>query len=337
MTEQTRQRTPLRIGIVGTNFVSDWLAEAASAVPAVSVTAVCSRSRETGDAFSEKHGGLSVYTDYAAFCRSDEIDAAYIATPNSVHAEQAVAALRAGKHVFCEKVLATSAAEFRAVRETAEREGKVLLEAIRPAYDPALRVISDALQKIGTVRRAELDFSQYSSRYDRFRAGVVLNAFDPGLGNAAVMDLGVYPIHVCVKLFGAPARVQSSSVFLSNGFEGEGTALLAYGTFQAVIRYSKIAEGMSPNAIIGEAGTLFFDRVSTPKNVRIRYRDGREEAIPTDVPENNMIYEVETFARTVLDGEDPSPYLDDSEKTVAVIDEIRRQNGIVFPNDGRIL
>ncbi|MBO4798240.1 MAG: hypothetical protein J5494_05660, partial [Candidatus Methanomethylophilaceae archaeon] len=85
------------------------------------------------------------------------------------------------------------------------------------------------------------------------------------------------------------------------------------------------------------AGTLFFDRVSTPKNVRIRYRDGREEAIPTDVPENNMIYEVETFARTVLDGEDPSPYLDDSEKTVAVIDEIRRQNGIVFPNDGRIL
>ena len=102
---------PIRIGVIGTNFVSDWLCEAADTLDCVEITAVYSRAQETGDAFAEKHHIPHVFTDYDAFLSSDVIDAVNIASPNFAHAAQAVRALNAGKHVLCEKVIASNSRE----------------------------------------------------------------------------------------------------------------------------------------------------------------------------------------------------------------------------------
>ncbi|MBO5649072.1 MAG: Gfo/Idh/MocA family oxidoreductase [Clostridia bacterium] len=333
---------PIRIGVVGTNFVSDWLCEAAAVCDGVQVTAVYSRARETGDAFAEKHGISHVFCEYEAFVSSDTIDAVYIASPNFAHAAQAVRALRAHKHVLCEKVIATNAHELSEMIAAAKVGGCVLLEAMRPSFDPAIALVREQLPRLGRLRRVVLDFNQYSSRYDRFKAGDVANAFNPAYSNAAVMDIGVYIIHIAAKLFGRPQRIVSMSTFLHNGFEGSGHVLLDYGDMKAELSYSKITESVTPNLFIGEDAALMLDKIAAPKKMQICYHRGSPnhgtqgtwtEDIPVCTADNNMIYELEAFARLCRAGRWDHAYLENSVIEMEIIDEIRRQNGIIFPAD----
>ena len=323
----------LRLGIIGTNFVSDWLAEAARAEGSFTVQGVFSRKRETGDVFAAKHGIPEVYTDAEAFFSSDTIDAVYVASPNFAHCAQTTAALSHGKHVLCEKVIATNLSEFRQMRDAAEKNRCVLLEAMRPAFDPFAALVKENLPKLGKLRRAAFEYCQYSSRYDRYKAGEILNAFDPSLSNAAIMDIGVYIIHICVHWFGKPRDVRSMSTFLPNGFEGAGHILLDYGDMKAELSYSKITESVNPSCITGENGALTFGKISLPRDIRIRYRNGETEEVPYTPADNNMVHELAAFARQIRSGEWYSPHLDVSETEMEIIDEVRRQNGIVFPAD----
>lgn len=333
---------PIRIGIVGTNFVSDWLAEAAATLDSVKITAVYSRKQETGDVFAQKHGIKNVFCDYESFLSSDTIDAVYIASPNFAHCEQTVSALNHKKHVLCEKVIAADSGQLSSMIAAARENGCVLMEAMRPAHDPCLDVVREQLPKLGKLRRVVLDYCQYSSRYDKFRAGEILNAFNPDYSNAAVMDIGCYIIHVAAMLFGKPRGVLSSSVILHNGFEGAGHVILDYGDMKAELSYSKITESVTPNLFMGEDGTLTLGKITMPRDMKILYHHGspnlgnagcEEEIIPFTPAENNMIYELEDFARLCREGCVEHPYLDASVTALAIIDEIRRQNHIVFPSD----
>ncbi len=325
---------PLRIGVVGTNFVSDWLVEAAALLPQVTVTAVYSRGQATGDAFAQKHGIPSVFTDYEAFLADGAVDAVYIASPNFVHCAQAVAAAQAKKHILCEKVIATNSREFGRMRAAAAENGVVLLEAMRPVYDPALEVLRQALPLIGPLRRVTLEYCQYSSRYDKFLAGQVLNAFDPTLSNAAIMDIGVYCIAVCAHLFGAPKAMRAASSFLHNGFEGCGQLLLEYEGFQANISYSKISESIAPSVIQGEKGSLTIDKISMPGQIWFHPYKGEPRRLDYAPQENNMVHELAEFVRLAGAGAVEHPGLVTSAIQMVVIDEARRQTGIVFPADG---
>ena len=93
----------IRVGIIGRNFVVDWLLAAMEQVPELRPAAIYSRSAETGRAFAEKYHLDAVYTDLEAFAAADTFDAAYIASPNRCHFEQALCLLRHGKHVLLEK------------------------------------------------------------------------------------------------------------------------------------------------------------------------------------------------------------------------------------------
>ena len=173
----------IKIGIIGTNFISDDFCNAAVKVPGAVLRAVYSRKEETGAAFAERHSNPEVFTDYKKFLSSD-IDAVYVASPNFIHCSQTIMALEHKKHVLCEKVMAVNEKEVRSMIDCARRNQVVLLEAMRPDFDPAFDIVEQNLNRIGRLRRATFEFCQYSSRYDKFREGIVMNAFDPTLGNA---------------------------------------------------------------------------------------------------------------------------------------------------------
>ncbi len=325
----------VRLGIIGSNFISDKLLDAVGRVERVTAVAVFSRTKEKGDAFAQKHGLSLVYTDFDAFCQSDAFDAVYIATPNYIHAAQAQKLLQSGKHVLCEKPMTANLASFDALCQVAKETKKVLFEAMRPHYDPAYRVLQDALPALGTVRRVSLEFCQYSTRYDDFRRGVIQNAFQPALCNAALLDIGVYPLHVLCMLFGAPLRVQSSGTTLPNGMDGGGTVLLTYPDFTAEIIYSKITQSVSQSVITGENGGILIDKISEPDEMLLCLRDGRKERLPSARPVNNMIYELEAFRDAILGIRpyDVTDALACSRLTTAVMDEVRRQRGLAFPGE----
>ncbi|MBQ6715132.1 MAG: Gfo/Idh/MocA family oxidoreductase [Clostridia bacterium] len=323
----------IKLGIIGSNFVTDWLCESVLKTEGITLHAMYSRSEARGREFANRYGIEHVITDLDAFLSSD-IDAVYIASPNFLHAFQAVKAMEKGKHVLVEKPAALSQAEFDEMTACAQKNGVVLLEAMRPAHDDALKIVRDHLSSIGPVRRAVFEFCQYSSRYDKFRAGEILNAFDPALGNAAVMDIGVYAIAVCVSLFGLPRRITSRSVKLHNGFEGMGTALLDYDTHQAEIVYSKITDSVNPSVITGEDGSLKIGKLSTLDSLEkcIRKKPGEIIFSGRETPgAGNMVYEVRNFVKMVREEMSALPYQNETRNTLFVIDEIRRQNGIEFP------
>lgn len=319
----------MRFGIIGTNFISDRFL---ASLPFTHSTAaaVLSRREETGKAFAEKHGIPHVFTDREAFFASDAFDAVYVASPNLCHEADALAAIARGKHVLCEKPAAPTLAAFLRMRKAAEEAGVTLMEAMRPLFDGMWDKILGLLPSLGRIRDAHLDYCQYSSRYDRFKAGEVLRAFDPSYQNAAILDIGVYPIAVCARLFGKPISADSRAVILENGFEGGGKLLLDYGTHTVTVSYSKIAESIAPSSILGEDGSLSFDRVSEPHQVTVKLRGAQAQLLtrePLAAPDN-MFEEILAFEEAVAGKR--NSLLDVTEISLGIIDEALKQNGIDF-------
>lgn len=323
----------IRFGIVGTNFVSDWMCDALKTCDGVEISSVFSRTLDTGRAFSEKHGIKEYFTDFDVFL--ERCDAVYIASPNFCHATQTAASLDKGKHVLVEKCAVASAHQWKSLVDKAKEKKLVLMEAMRPVHDPKLEKVREYIGKIGQIRRASFEFCQYSSRYDDFRRGIIQNAFRPEYSNAAVMDLGCYAIATCISLFGAPNSIKSQSVCLSNGFEGAGNVILSYESMSALISYSKIFNSFNPSVILGEDGCVTLEKLSTLPVVSLKSRMG-EEAF-SEGEENNMVYIVRDFLKCVEKPALADPFCDITFKTVSVIDEIRRQNGIVFPEDVELI
>lgn len=325
----------IKIGIIGTNFISDDFCNAAVKVPGAVLRAVYSRKEETGAAFAERHSIPEVFTDYKKFLSSD-IDAVYVASPNFIHCSQTIMALEHKKHVLCEKVMAVNEAEVRSMIDCARRNQVVLLEAMRPDFDPAFDIVEQNLNRIGRLRRATFEFCQYSSRYDKFREGIVMNAFDPTLGNAAVMDIGVYCIHSLVRLFGMPQEIQAFSTKLSNDFDGSGIVLMKYETMIAEAVYSKISVSVNPSVIQGEDGSILIDYISKPEKICLQLREGARdtlegagrEILPFIPADNNMIYEIQEFIKLINENNINHKYLQYSLDTIRVIDEVRRQTCI---------
>lgn len=319
----------IRLGLIGTGMISDKLCDAMRRMDGFVPAAILSRDRARGKAFAKENGIPAVYTDEKSFLAAD-IDAVYVATPNCLHKAQTIAALSAGKHVLCEKPVALTAAEWDEMCAVAKKKGLILMEAIRPLHDPLYPLLREYLPRLGKLRHASLTYCQYSSRYDAFRRGEILRAFDPSYGNAAIMDIGIYVAAIAAALFGAPRSVSAHSTFLQNGFEGCGEAMLVYDDLTVSLTYSKVTSDVTPSVIYGEDGALTFSCPSAPRELWFYPRGGSPERLPHTPPANNMTGELATFARLIATGEVNHPYLAISRATMQIADAVRAAAGISF-------
>ena len=320
---------PIRLGIVGTGKISAQLCDALRHLPALCATALLSRDPARGASFAEENGIGALYTEEDAFLSSD-IDAVYIATPNCLHAEGAIAAARAGKHVLCEKPFATRYEDAMRMYREVDKQGVVMLEAMRPLHDPFFQILTEALPRIGRLTRAHLIYCQYSSRYDAFLRGEILRAFDPTYHNAALLDIGVYPVALSAALFGLPHGIEATCEFLHNGFEGQGEATLDYGEFSVTVTYSKTRNSQRPSVIYGEEGEISFLQPNAPRALTLHLYGGKQQALPHAPAENNMLHELAAFADLIRRGERLHPFRKISLDTVCILDAIRKKTGIVF-------
>lgn len=195
------------------------------------------------------------YTDSQAAIDDPNVDTVYVAVPNSLHFAIAKAALTAGKHVICEKPFVNTRAEAETLKQIADAQGVLLLEAITNQYLENFAQIQAAIPSLGPVRIAYFNYSQYSSRYDAFKQGTILPAFDPHKGGGALMDLNIYNLHLAVGLFGEPQSV-SYAPNIQRGVDTSGILSLNYPTMQVVCIAAKDAGGPSTAVIEGESATL---------------------------------------------------------------------------------
>ncbi|CAM3990739.1 Gfo/Idh/MocA family oxidoreductase [Cohnella lubricantis] len=324
-----------RFGVIGTNWITEAFLRAAASIAPFKLTSVYSRTEEKAREFAARHGAAHTYTDVAEMAESGEIDAVYIASPNSFHAQHAIACLERGVHVLCEKPIASNAREARAMIEAAGRGGALLMEAMKSTLMPGFQAIRDHLPSIGKVRRYFGSYCQYSSRYDAFRKGEVLNAFNPAFSNGALMDLGIYCLYPAIVLFGKPLEIRANGIMLSSGVDGEGSLLLKYEGMEGVVQYSKIANSCLPSEIQGEEGSILIDRISQPGRIELRYRDGRTKVVGVPQSDEDMRYEVQEFIDLIAEGASQSAVnsFENSLAVMEVMDEARRQMGLVYPAD----
>lgn len=325
----------VRVGVIGTNWITDWFIEAAKLVDDFELTAVYSRTKERAEEFAAKYEVETTFTNLEEMAASSVIDAVYIASPNAYHAEQSNLFLRNGKHVLCEKPLAANAAEVRKMIDTAREHNVLLMEAMKSTLLPNFKVTQDNLYKIGRVRKFFSSYCQYSSRYDKYKEGIVLNAFNPIYANGALMDLGTYCIYPLITLFGEPEDIKATSVMLESGVDGEGSVLLQYEDKEAVVMYSKISNSHLPTEIQGEEGSIIIDKLHTAEHVEIRYNDGSIEELTVEQPYPAMYYEIKEFIDLIGAGklESRMNSHDNSYKTMQVMDQVRKSIGLVYPND----
>lgn len=323
----------MKIATIGTNWITEAFIEAGREVEGFELEAVFSRDINKAEAFASKNRAAKAYDSLEAMLNDQEVEAVYIASPNRYHAEQALAAMDKGKHVICEKPLCSNEKEAEALIKKAEDRQVVLMEGIKNMYTPAFQKMTSHLQKAGPIRRVYLQYCQYSSRYDAYKEGTVLNAFKPELSNGSSMDLGVYLFHPAVAWFGRPSRIMAMGHKLETGVDGQACVLMQYEGFEVIISYSKIMGSSLSSEIQGEDGVLRIDNVNTPKEVAFLPRNGEEEKLSMPSDRQAMSYEIEEFMKLIKSKDERQVTLQQSRDVLAVIDEVRKQLEVVYETD----
>ena len=239
-----------------------------------------------------------VYIDYETLLANDMIDTVYVSLPNHLHYQYTKAALLQGKNVICEKPFTLNAQQLQELIQIATEKQLILLEAITNQYLNNFLQIKKDLAKLGKIKIVECNYSQYSSRYDAFKEGKILPAFDPQKGGGALMDINIYNIHFVVGLFGKPEKVQ----YLANverHIDTSGILVLDYGDFKAVCIGAKDSTANIRSVIQGTDGSI---EVLGATNEMPRYerRSKTEiEAVNANLDKHRMYQEFEKFTEVI--------------------------------------
>lgn len=323
----------IRFAVIGTNWISRQFVDAAHETGKYRLTAVYSRSLEQAQTFATDYPVEHLFTSLEEMAQSDAIDAVYIASPNSLHFSQAQLFLSHKKHVICEKPLASNLREVEAAIACARENQVVLFEAFKTASLPNFLVLKQSLAKAGKLRKAFINYCQYSSRYQRFLDGENPNTFNPAFSNGSIMDIGFYCLASAVALWGEPHSVQASASLLASGVDAHGVVVMNYGDFSVTLQHSKVSDSVLASEIQGEAGSLLIEKISECQKLSFIPRGGKAQELTQPQHINTMLYEAENFARLVEENEVNHPGLAVSRITAKLQTEIRRQTGVVFPAD----
>ena len=323
----------IRLGVIGTNWITERFISAALSTGQYQLTAVYSRTQEKAAEFASKYGEIECFDSLDDLANSDVIDAVYIASPNSLHAPQAKVFINAGKHVIGEKPLASNITEVQELIELAVEKQVLLFEAMVATYMPNFEVIKKALPKLRRLRKVHLTYCQYSSRYQKYLNGENPNTFNPEFSNGSLMDIGVYPLSSAIALFGEPSSMTAQGTLLDSGVDAHGTLVLHYKDFDVTVTHSKVSDGFVPSEIQGEQGTLLIDFISQCRGVKLCRRDEPEVELTVEQDENAMRYEAEEFARLYHDGVVNHEGLLRTQIVSAITTQARSIIGVRYPAD----
>ena len=244
---------PLRIGILGAANIARYLINGARGSPKVRVDAIASRNEDRGKAFAAEMGVPRVVATYQALLADPAIDAVYNPLPNNLHAEWTIRAADAGKHVLCEKPLAATAAEARAMFDAARRNGVYVVEAYPYRAQPQTIRLRELLREgaIGRPRLVHASFGFPISDPSNIR-------LKPELAGGSLMDAGSYPVSLARMIAGErPLRVHAFAQMAETGVDRTVVASIEFpsGLF-AQISCSFASARERKAYIIGDAGLI---------------------------------------------------------------------------------
>ena len=343
---------PIRFGVIGAGFIARWFAEAVACEPGAQIVAVTSAHRERAAAFAAEHGIAHAYASLEEMLAAHgpgsqaPIDVVHVGSPNSLHAQHAIATLEAGFHVLVEKPFALTRSQAEAMVEAAQAADRFLMEGWLSAFEPGVARLREHLPRLGRLHRVVLSKEQFSSRMEVYRSGGLPPAFDPALGGGSLMDLGIYPVSLAIHLFGEPDRVTATGTLLEHGVDARGTVVLSYDCgehagLEVICLHSKTSPGME-SSFAGDHDVLSIDDCQWPRRIELRgpaAATGTGEDLSVErgaeAPGHQLAYELTEVCRLVRAGARESDLhpLSRYVAAVGVLQEARRQVGVRFPAD----
>ena len=314
----------MKLGIVGAGMIVKDFLTMTPLLPEIELKAITGTPHaiDNMEKLQMQYGIDRVYTDIDECLANEEIDTIYVAVPNHLHFAFAKKALEAGKNVICEKPFTLNLAELEELAELAQTKQLILLEAITNQYMMNYQKIKEAVPTLGEIKVVEYNYSQYSSRYDAFKAGEVLPAFNPKFGGGALMDINIYNIHFVVGLLGAPSSVK----YLANiekDIDTSGILILNYPDTKVVCIGAKDSTATIRSTIQGTKGSVIVNGATNVlDNFDIESKAGIENF---DFKQNShrMYEEFKAFQRIIAekDLKEAALRLQHSEEVLRVVEQ----------------
>lgn len=304
---------PLRIGILGCANIAKQFARDVQPSTAVTIVAVASRDADKAAAFAAAQGIARHHASYEALLADPGVDAVYIPLPNSLHAEWAIKAAEAGKHVLCEKPLALGRAEAQAMFDAARRNRVMLLEAYPWWFQPQTGDMLALLQQgaIGELRSVQASFGfTLGNPQTNIR-------MRPELGGGALLDAGSYPLSLIRLVMGcAPQRVTADANWSDSGVDISLMATLHFADGRrAQLSCAMDAANHRRATLMGSQGTIETEYLNHTSDgpshpwgylpSQLRVRRGIANSIPFEdirsASGSGFRFGAEAFARVVAE------------------------------------
>jgi 1,5-anhydro-D-fructose reductase (1,5-anhydro-D-mannitol-forming) len=324
-------------GIVGLGRIaSTQIAPAITASPHSTLVSVVSRDRGRAGEFAKAHGAASALDDYAEMIADPQVGAVYIATPNALHAEQVVAAARAGKHVLCDKPLATTVADAERCAGECRKAGVRLGITFQTRNHDGFAEAAETVRAggIGTVVMAQVEMSAGRNLPRGWRT-------DPALaGLGTLNNIGVHAFDVLRYLLGSEVREVTAMVDAEPGFEIDTTALVllrfAGGTLAYVNANQSVPNARDDVVLYGSEGRILARNLSRPgRDGTLGFITGDGERVIEAASHDAYRRTIDNFAAAVLDGREPSPSGEDGlrsvQLTTAIASAIRERRVVTLP------
>ena len=323
----------LRWAILGTGKIANRFAAALNNISdKAKLLAVGSRHADSGNSFAKKYQIERVYTDYQKVADDPDVDIVYIGTPGVFHLRDVKMCLTAGKHVLCEKVFTMNLTQATELVNLAREKNLFLMEAMWTRFFPIHIKIRELLAQnaIGEVNGMVINFMAKPpfDLNNRF--------FDVDLGAGVFLDTGSYGVSWAFSLFGKPKQVTGITSIGPSGADYSTACILKFAEDQLVsIMASQASFDYKDAVIFGEKGRIdVHDPWYKPTKMTV-YKESQEPE-KVEMPLGNFNgYEFEALA--VMDcvqshkTECELMPLDETLEIMSVLDELRKQMGIIYP------
>ncbi len=329
----------MKLGIVGAGLIVHTLLEFVHEVD-IELTAISATPGEIDklNQLKTEHGFKYVYTDIDELLRNEEIDTVYLGVNNQLHYLFGRKVLEADKNLIMEKPFSSNYEQAKKLYDLAREKHLFIFEAISTIHNPNFKKIEELLPALGEVKIVTVNYTQYSSRYDAFKKGEILPAFDVNKSGGALMDLNIYNIHFIVRLFGPPKDVHYIAN-IEKGIDTSGILTMEYDDFKAVSIAAKDCGAPFTNCIQGNLGAIY---TGSPlfTLTDFDYQANKQEPVHYDLTGNahRMKHEFLDFLEIYNNKDYEAAYglLDHSMEVMKVITKARKDIGLVFPDDSNL-
>ena len=319
-------------GILGTGGIARAFAKDLSYLQGHRVAAVGSRNSASAAEFVSEFSGATGYGSYEELVAAD-VDAVYVATPHTFHAENSLLALNAGKPVLCEKPFTINAREARAVIDRAHELKLPLLEAIWTRFLPHIQQVRGILKSgvLGDIHTVIADHGQFLPEE------IAPRLWRPELGGGALLDLGIYPITLAHLVLGAPQSFTVSATLTDEKVDNQISMIFDYPQgAQALLSATMLNRTAITGVISGSKARLEMDGFFfVPTTMRLISRDGQVQTFPNNYQGHGLREEAVEFARMVRANELESPLAPHamSLEIMELMDAIREKIGVRYPSE----